>query len=56
MKDLEFRAMAAIMRAFDSLDEAGKKRVLHYILERVDPMKPGNGAADEDDDRLGAEH
>jgi hypothetical protein len=57
MVDEEFKAMGAIIRALDRLGPPARRRVMHYVFDRVEPLafEGANGAAEEDE-RPGSEH
>jgi hypothetical protein len=54
MLDPEFKAMSTILRALDGLDEAARRRVMHYVFDRVEgipeaEVRPNGPASLEDD-------
>jgi hypothetical protein len=58
MVDAEFKAMGAIIRALDRLDGPARRRVMHYVFDRVEPLAfdRANGEAEDDDEGREAEH
>jgi hypothetical protein len=55
MLDPEFKAMTVILKALDGLGPTARRRVMHYVFDRVDPDLPEatarpNGPAELDEE------